>query len=720
MFSRRSTLALVLLVALGAVAWAPAATAQGPPPIVPLDVDTDPTFRNITADTGEVPFTIKLGAIDDTYTGDYTAELTVDGDHIATVEELWPPDSDHVTLDTEEDADEGPGTWSPSIGTHMLNLTVTSDGEFPLSLPIPIGPDPAIHRMPLQRGDTPGPPAYTQPSTPFQGQDVTFHVNVSNHGTWSTPDDASLPVELSLDNQTLATTEITQPIEASDTVNLTFEDAWTAEAGTHEFEVEVGPDAIEEIDEANNLHRFEVEVRETGLTFTELRADPDPARPNETVVVEANLTNEAPQQAPETVSVLYRNGEPVADADTPALEAGARTNLAWEIQADTGIHELRAAPNAEERPTPPPTDAATAVTELTVGPGPALLAANATPNPAEEGDNVTLTATVANNGSAFDATVPLVVLEDLDGDPIHEASIDGLAANETRELTFGMAPATGEHRLTLRLDPNRTLTEASEANNQRQVHLAVREHVPQLAIRDLGLDETDPFPGQAVPASAVLVNEDDTDLEDLAARFTLDGDPLGERIEIDQLAGGASRDLASRPWQASPGEHELALRVGSPSDLRQDRPLATASTQITVEDRRPDVVVTDLRLTPADPAPGTEVHLTADVVNQGQAPARGLTVAFELDGDRLGIERVDELAPEANTTLQSPSWEAQPGARNASVIVDPDGAVHETHNADRRANLTFSAGQADAPSPGLGLTLLAVSAAVLARAIRRS
>lgn len=720
MVTRRSPAALGSLLAvalvLAVLPAAPSASASahdGAPPIVPVDVRSDPPLENITSETDEVPFTIELGLIEEAYTGEYRVELSIEDEHIATVEDIWPPDTDRLNVTTDEDADSGAGTWVPSIGEHAFNLTVEADGnELPLSFPLRIGPDPATTgSMPTHGADTS--PIQLEPSSPTAGEDVTVHVNVTNRGSWATPADEPLPVRLTLDNETLATQTIDEPLASYNATTVTFEDVWTAETGTHALEATVDASAIEEITAENNAYSLERTIRQTAVTVDDLTATPDPAPADESITVQATIVNEEDEAAPETVTALYLDEEPVADADTPTLDPGERANVTWEIEAEPGVPTLRAVPDAEDAPTPPPRDEATAAIRPSVGPDLALLEADTEPDPALEGDNVTLTATLENRGAAVEDEVSIVV-HDADTDERRaNTTIDGLDAGNTTELAVELEATPGEHTLAVSVDPDDAIAEANEGNNQAVTGLYVRKEIPELAIAELALADASPLPGQTVPAEAILVNEDDTNHSGLAARFNVDGRQLGETITVDELDPGAAERLTSWDWEVEPGEHILELHVGTPTDLRREEPLETATASIEVEDVHPDVVVDGFTLEPSRPSPGEQARLAVDIANRGQAPATGLTVAFELDGERLGIERVDELAPGNSTTLLGPSWEVDGNESEAKVIVDPDGEVHAEDSGERQATLAVDPAQANASAPGLLLGLAGVLLAAL-------
>lgn len=698
---------LGLVLGLG-LASSPASGQGEAPPIGPIDLTSDPPFENVTAETEEVSFLVELARIEQSYTGQFTVDLTIGDEQIAHVEEIWPPDQDRMTIDTRTDNDEGPGVWEPSIGAHAFNLTIEADGhELPVAFELPVGPDPAI--APLAGSEDGDGPVRFEPDPPVEGQPLTVTANVSNHGSWPVPADAGLELALTDGEQTLARTSVDEAIEVREDITVTFEDAWTPPAGTHQVSLELLAPGFEEITTANNQHTVNLTVRETGLTVDDIQADPAPAQANETITVNATVTNAGDEQAPDSLTVLYLDDEPVAEADTAALDPGASTNVSWTIEAAPGEHELRAIPDGEDKPTPPPKDAATASLDLLVGPDLVALGTETTPDPAVEGDNLTTTATVQNRGAPVDQPTPVRL--HVAGEPVGNATLEPLAGGQSTQVSFEHPAEPGEHRVNLTIDPDEAIAEADESNNRGFTSVYVREYVPDLLLEDLRLATENPYPGQSVPAEAILVNGDEQPVTNLSARFLVDGRQIGETIDVADLEPGVSERLTSWDWEATVGNHTLSVHVGTPTDLRRGEPLAETSQQITVEDLQPNLVLDDLRVDPSPPEPGQPARLLVDVTNEGQAPAQSVRVAFTLDGERLGLEHVDELAPGANTTLESPTFEANRSQTQAQALVNPDA---ETHTEDERATLSVEAA-ADTPAPGLGLVTALLSLAAVAR-----
>lgn len=707
----------LLLLALGVlVALAPTASAEGHgdlPPIMPQDIDANPDFQNVTADTDRMTFTIQLRTIQEGYTGDFRVDLEIQNETIGVIEDVWPPGTKTMNVSTDEDADEGPGYWSPSVGLHPFNLTVEADGKsFPLDFRLPAGPDVSLTSADAH-GENATADVTTTPARPKPGDDVTFHVNVTNKGSWATPEGQPVPVTLTLNGEQLGERSF-QDLGAGNTTTLAFEDAWTAEAGHHTLEIVADRGAIEEVLDGNNENTYPFTVQDPGLAVQSLTAEPDPAEPNETVTLEATILNEASERENASLTAFYRDGQHLDNVDTPALDPGETTTITHEVQLPAGEHTFTALPDAtEDAPPKPPEDPGSATVQLLVGAKVNLTETRTQPAHPTEGDNVTVTGTIENHGTRLDEPLPVALIDRRNGSTVAQTNVTGLGAGQPTTFDLELSPAVGDHSYVVALDPDLTVDGLVREHDQALVSFTVREEVPELVVERLALANASLLPGDQAPAQVTVANEGNATVSDLVARFTMDGEPLGSDVSLEELAPGENRTVESRSWTAAPGDHELAVEVGSPHDLAAGSPLASETTTVSVTEAEHDLAIGELRVEPEPPAPGDEVRLAIDVTNEGEVATPAFEVHFEVDGDRIGIERVDGLQPGETRTVHSPNWTLEAGTNETAAIVDPEGAVLDTEDGRRVAHSLPDA-RADAPAPGLAGLLAALGAACLA------
>lgn len=702
------------LVALVALAPTSAANAHGDlPPVLPSDLRADPSMENVTADTEEIAFTIELMKVRE-YSGEFHVDLQIGGEQIAAISEVWPPDTDRMNVTTDEDADEGPGYWQPTVGLHPFNLTVEAEGSsFPLDFELPMGPDLTLSED-SERVNT-SERVRTEPASPGPGDDVTFLVNVTNQGTWATPDDGPVPVVLSVDGEQVGQATLESLGSQNDTT-LRFEEVWTAQTGHHTVSLSVDPDAVEEVRTDNNEHNLTFTIAENGLRATALDVDPSPAENGTPVTVTATILNGGDDPVGDSTTGLYRNGDHVAQADTPPLDPGEQANVTWEIQPPAGVHELTALVNADDAPSRPPTGPMTASSHLVVGPDLLVTETNTTPYRPVEGNEVTVTGTVENRGAPLAGNVTVDLLPQDAEEPVARTNLTRLDTDGSQPFRITYKPEAGDHVVQVRVDPDEEHEEAVTDNNHAVVSFSVRKSAPDVEVEALQFART-PLVGQPVPANLTVANHGADPVDDLVAHVKVNGTRLGGAVPFPQIDPGENETVQTRSWTPQPGVHTFEASVGTPRDLAIGRPLATETATLAVDEARPELTIGSIDPRPASPEPGDDVRLSTEITNTGEVAVPGFDVRFEVDGEAIGTQHVDGLEPGETAALESPNWTLDPATEQASVYVDPGNDVFE--NASHAPSKTVSLSeQATTPAAGLPGLLAALLVGLGARRAR--
>jgi subtilase family serine protease len=713
-------LATVLTAVLALAGTAGAAGHDDMPPVVPAGLEADPAFENVTRSTDEMSFTVPLLAVEQEWTGSDEREMTVDDELVASTEEVWPPGEDQQRVDSTE-ADEGPGTWSPSVGLHSINITVEADGErFELPLPLRIGPD---LTAPLDRPGSNVTGVATTPEEPVPGDQVSFEVPIANQGSWDTPAGEPVPVTLTVDGEVVGEATV-ESVPAGNRTTATFEDVWTAGPGTHQVTVQVAEDAVEEVDAGNNRASTNLTVDQPGVTVAEVTAAPDPAPANATVTVEAVVENPEESRVGEVDVRLHRGGSAVATTTAGPLEPGEQQKLDWTLELDPGMHELVVAPDAEEAPTDPADHPDAAVLELIVGPELAVHDARAEPEAPEAGENVTVNATVSNRGAPFNGSVRVALVDPATGQREDSTAVTDLGAGAHANVTLATAAREDLRSLVVAVDPGGEVPQALGHDDLASVRLAPGTG-GAVDVRDLALDPAQPVAGETVRAQATVANAGNDTAEDLAARVFVDGEPVGDDVALDTIEANATVPLEGPGWAGDAGRHTVEVQVGTPGGLDAGAPLARATTTVQVAPPPPTLALHEPQPLAIAQANAT---LEVTVANEGQAPAAGLAVALVVDGRQLARTPVDALEPGANATVTLAVDDAPANATSAQVAVDgPDGLQLVDEDGDpitgtaRPVPLSDAAGpDGDAQStPAPGPAALLAGLAGLAVAARR-
>lgn len=124
----------------------------------------------------------------------------------------------------------------------------------------------------------------------------------------------------------------------------------------------------------------------------------------------------------------------------------------------------------------------------------------------------------------------------------------------------------------------------------------------------------------------------------------------------------------------------------------------------------PDLVITDLRLDPSVPAPGTIITLRATVVNRGTSPTpsdlslttsglpRGASRQYQKSDNPCQDKQI--LEPGGTCTLvYAFSVASSPSPYTISVKVDPDNIIPESDETNNSATISFTVATPQPPSP---------------------
>lgn len=97
----------------------------------------------------------------------------------------------------------------------------------------------------------------------------------------------------------------------------------------------------------------------------------------------------------------------------------------------------------------------------------------------------------------------------------------------------------------------------------------------------------------------------------------------------------------------------------------------------------PDLIVTQISLTPQSPSVGAALTLSAKIANRGGADAASFFVLFQIDKAIAGSSRVDGLAAGAETGVQT-LWIVTPCAHRLTVSADSSNRVTESDKANNQ------------------------------------
>ncbi|WP_328997493.1 discoidin domain-containing protein [Kribbella sp. NBC_00709] len=118
----------------------------------------------------------------------------------------------------------------------------------------------------------------------------------------------------------------------------------------------------------------------------------------------------------------------------------------------------------------------------------------------------------------------------------------------------------------------------------------------------------------------------------------------------------------------------------------------------------PDLVVTNVAWSPADPSETTPITLSATVKNNGSAAAPASSLNFLLNGSTTGTANVGALAAGASATVTANTGTHAQGNYTVAAVADPANAIVEQNDDNNTLQATTQLAVAQAPGPDLQIT----------------
>ncbi|MGB5049071.1 MAG: CARDB domain-containing protein, partial [Caldilineaceae bacterium] len=325
-----------------------------------------------------------------------------------------------------------------------------------------------------------------------------------------------------------------------------------------------------------------------------------------------------------------------------------------------------------------------------------------------QGEVVRLTATVLNRGSV-DATDVLVQFLDATTSPAvpigPQQTIASIPAGSSgvAEVFFDTTDKPGDRKLEVVVDPHNFIAETSESDNKSRLTVAVTPlSAPNLSAlaANIGFDPASPSAGDSVTLRATILNRGQSDATAVEVQFVDITDrgatPIGERLILPRVRAGSSA-LAETTYDTTDKDGRRTLQVVvDPGNFvaETDETDNAASSALTVAPApTPNLVMLagNIALQPPTPSGGTDVTISAVVLNNGTAAARSVQVLFmDVTGGEatpIGTEQTIALIPVGGSAQAQVSYDLPDGARNRKiqVMVDANNQIREISENDNTA-----------------------------------
>jgi subtilase family serine protease/ribosomal protein L40E len=324
-------------------------------------------------------------------------------------------------------------------------------------------------------------------------------------------------------------------------------------------------------------------------------------------------------------------------------------------------------------------------------PQPDLVATGAVFNPSTplEGDNVTITVTVQNQGPGGSPGFHVIFHDNVEGTStfLADRAVAPLASGASAQLVATWANVSpGQHSIRVHVDAFDEAVESIESNNIRFFSISVTPLGPDLTV-GVSFDPNPGFVGNTVRVLATVVNNGAKNATNFLVEFregTVDSSPV-YTVEIASLENST---VVEYPW-VPPTTGDFVWyavvdpdnRIPEPPPYREDDNVGTNTINIVAS---PNLQVFGPDLVMSDPFPrvGQTVTPTAVVRNTGQADALGtFRTDFFVDDAYAGSANVTNLNLGASTAIASGSAWTIPasacGYHTLRAVVDAGGAITE-------------------------------------------
>ena len=330
-------------------------------------------------------------------------------------------------------------------------------------------------------------------------------------------------------------------------------------------------------------------------------------------------------------------------------------------------------------------------------------------NPAapQEGDRVTISAVVLNDGGeeARDVAVQFLDITDADALPIGQPQVIGVippGASAEVQVSYATLGKAGTRRLQVTADPNNFVAESDKKDNKAIVALTVAApQAPNLAVLagNVKFDPESAAIGGIVAVYATILNTGNDDSHDVIVLVQDVTDsrtpqPVGTEQIIDLIRAGESgsvrvifdnTEIAGSRIIRVIADPTDAIGESNEQDNRITKNLAIKPPALA------DLVVqeSDITFTPNSPVLGESVRVTVTVANRGTADAAEVLVALtDLSGGG-GIGQPVTIAsiPVGGSASVEFTYDTtdKAGERRIQATADPENAIAESNEENNRA-----------------------------------
>jgi len=415
---------------------------------------------------------------------------------------------------------------------------------------------------------------------------------------------------------------------------------------------------------------------------------------------------------PQTIAEIPVGGSGVVQVQYETEEKDGERSIRMVIDPNNFVAERNEADNTAVR-----------ILDVAEAPAPNLYVDSGNigfdPASPQPGEQVTILATIINNGTADAESVVVQFREGRTTPVALNQVIDSIPAGSSAvaRVTYDSSTSSGDPSITVTADPDNYITELDESDNSASKTLTLQSDTEpnlELSSGNIGIAPSNPVEGDEVTIYATIRNEGDSEVQDVQVQF-LDANrspaaPIAALQVIPSIAPGSS-GVASIRFDTSnrSGDQKIQVQV-DPHNLVAESSEAdnTATATLSVEHGpAPNLVVVDenIGFSATEVAAGTPVTIYATILNTGSSRAEGVIVQFvdvtSTSVRPIGEQQTIEVIEPGTSAVAVAQYKASggQGARTVQVVADPGNFVREISEDDNEGSASLTVGSA--PSPNL-------------------
>lgn len=251
----------------------------------------------------------------------------------------------------------------------------------------------------------------------------------------------------------------------------------------------------------------------------------------------------------------------------------------------------------------------------------------------ETGEQVTITATVRNQGDTASGVTNLAFYSN--GDNIGERSVPEIEAGDSEKISYSWIQETeSQVEISAKVDEEKSVEETNEDNNGIAAGYITfkKTKLPDLIISSLEYT-ANPRPGKFQDIYISVKNQGTETSEITKLVLYINGSPYDD-WQVPALSKGESTHFSSAWTPLSEGPAEIRAVVdgdGLVAESNEGNNEKTATVTV-AEEFLPDLIIEDLVPESTEAEEGKNLNITLKVKNQGTAPSEAVQAIYYING----------------------------------------------------------------------------------------